>query len=132
MTDPISHLSRSSGHLNVDNDKAKPKKVESESQPKVQPQGKDEVLLSEITEKSLAKAEFDEAKVNEIKAAIQEGKYPIDSKKIAESFLALEKMIGGKLSHTKNRISSKPQYFIAAFLMLLLSPEGYLSYGKFY
>ena len=96
MTDPISHLSRSSGHLNVDNDKAKPKKVESESQAKVQPQGKDEVLLSEITEKSLAKAEFDEAKVNEIKAAIQEGKYPIDSKKIAESFLALEKMIGGK------------------------------------
>ena len=76
--------------------KAKPKKVESENQPKVQPQGKDEVLLSEITEKSLAKAEFDEAKVNEIKAAIQEGKYPIDSKKIAESFLALEKMIGGK------------------------------------
>ena len=56
MTDPISHLSRSSGHLNVDNDKAKPKKVEPESQPKVQPQGKDEVLLSEITEKSLAKA----------------------------------------------------------------------------
>ena len=96
MTDPISQLSRSSGHLNVDYDKAKPKRVESESQPKVQPQGKDELLLSEITEKSLAKAEFDEAKVNEIKAAIQEGKYPFDSKKIAESFLALEKMIGGK------------------------------------
>ena len=40
MTDPISHLSRSSGHLNVDNDKAKPKKVESESQPKVQPKAR--------------------------------------------------------------------------------------------
>ena len=38
--------------------------------------------------------EFDRAKVEAIKTAIQEGKYPVDSRRIAENFVALEKMIG--------------------------------------
>jgi flagellar biosynthesis anti-sigma factor FlgM len=37
----------------------------------------------------LPNAEFDSAKVARIKAAIQEGNYPIDAKKVAESFAAL-------------------------------------------
>jgi negative regulator of flagellin synthesis FlgM len=38
---------------------------------------------------------FDRAKVDAIRAAIQQGQYPLDSRRIAESFVALEKMIKG-------------------------------------
>ena len=55
--------------------------------------GSDELVLSETAETALANAEFDSAKVARIKAAIQEGNYPIDAKKVAESFAALEGMI---------------------------------------
>jgi negative regulator of flagellin synthesis FlgM len=39
--------------------------------------------------------EFDRAKVDAIKTAIQQGQYPLDSRRIAENFLAIEKMIKG-------------------------------------
>ena len=94
MTDPISQLGRSSGQLNISADKDKPQKVESEVQQKSVIPQKDEVILSHAAKSSLAKAEFDEAKVAQIKSAIQEGNYPINSRKVAESFIALEKMIG--------------------------------------
>ena len=103
MTDPISQLGRSSGQLNISADKDKPKKVESEVQQKnVIPQ-KDEVILSHAAKSSLAKAEFDEAKVAQIKSAIQEGNYPINSKKVAESFRL-------------NRIRVSRSFLTAAFL----------------
>ncbi|MBT5106326.1 MAG: flagellar biosynthesis anti-sigma factor FlgM, partial [Porticoccaceae bacterium] len=40
--------------------------------------------------------EFDEAKVAEIKQALAEGNYPLDERRIAESFVAIESMLGGK------------------------------------
>ena len=46
-------------------------------------------------EKAMANAEFDAAKVARIKEAIEQGNYPIDAKKVAESFASLERMIGG-------------------------------------
>ncbi len=96
MTDPISHLGRSSTQLNVGSDKPKPKKVDEGLKDNALTQKQDEVILSEAAKKSLAKAEFDEVKVAQIKAAIRDGNYPIDAKKVAESFASLEKMIGGK------------------------------------
>jgi flagellar biosynthesis anti-sigma factor FlgM len=36
---------------------------------------------------------FDRAKVDAIKTALREGTYPLDSRKIAESFVALERLI---------------------------------------
>ena len=77
------------------NDKPKPKKVDEGLKDNALTQKQDEVILSEAA-KSLAKAEFDEVKVAQIKAAIRDGNYPIDAKKVAESFASLEKMIGGK------------------------------------
>jgi negative regulator of flagellin synthesis FlgM len=44
----------------------------------------------------LANAEFDATKVARIKEAIEQGNYPLDSKRIAENFMAIESMIGGK------------------------------------
>ncbi len=53
----------------------------------------DEVKLSAVAQKSMQEPEFDRAKVEAIKLAIQQGQYPMDSRRIAESFMAIEKMI---------------------------------------
>jgi negative regulator of flagellin synthesis FlgM len=53
----------------------------------------DEVQLSEVAQKAMQEPEFDRAKVEAIKTAIQQGQYPMDSRRIAENFLAIEKMI---------------------------------------
>jgi negative regulator of flagellin synthesis FlgM len=41
----------------------------------------------------MAQPEFDRAKVESIKQAIKDGNYPVNPRRIAESFVALEKMI---------------------------------------
>jgi negative regulator of flagellin synthesis FlgM len=53
----------------------------------------DEVKLSAVAQKAMQEPEFDRAKVEAIKVAIQQGQYPIDSRRIAENFMAIEKMI---------------------------------------
>jgi negative regulator of flagellin synthesis FlgM len=53
----------------------------------------DEVKLSEVAQKAMQEPEFDRAKVEAIKTAIQQGQYPMDSRRIAENFVAIEKMI---------------------------------------
>lgn len=55
----------------------------------------DELQLSDVARKAMQEPEFDRAKVEAIKTAIQEGKYPVDSRRIAENFVAIEKMIQG-------------------------------------
>lgn len=55
----------------------------------------DELQLSEVARQAMQEPEFDRAKVEAIKTAIQEGKYPLDSRRIAENFMAIEKMIQG-------------------------------------
>ena len=96
MTDPISNLGRSAAQLSnssgVKNEKTSTVSKSVDDQIKAKT-GSDELVLSETAETALANAEFDSAKVARIKAAIQEGNYPIDSKKVAESFAALEGMI---------------------------------------
>jgi negative regulator of flagellin synthesis FlgM len=57
------------------------------------PRQTDEVQLSAVAQKAMQEPEFDRAKVEAIKLAIQQGQYPLDSRRIAESFLAIEKMI---------------------------------------
>ena len=53
----------------------------------------DELKLSEATAAALESAEFDAEKVNKIKEMIAKGEYPLDEKRIAESFFALEQLI---------------------------------------
>jgi len=55
--------------------------------------GGDEIKLSEATTAALESAEFDSEKVNQIKEMIAKGEYPLDEKRIAESFFALEQLI---------------------------------------
>lgn len=98
MTDPISNVSRSAAQLNNVNEKAKAPKADDLATQKTEKPVKsnnDELVLSEATEKAMANAEFDAAKVDRIKEAIEQGNYPIDAKKVAESFASLERMIGG-------------------------------------
>ena len=68
-------------------DEAKPKTLEKASA------GADQVSLSNVAQKVMAQPDFDRAKVDAIKQAIKDGNYPINPRRIAESFVALEKMI---------------------------------------
>jgi negative regulator of flagellin synthesis FlgM len=54
----------------------------------------DQVQLSDIAQKAMAEPAFDRSKVESIKLALQQGNYPLNSRAIAESFVAMEKLIG--------------------------------------
>jgi len=55
--------------------------------------GPDELLLSNVAGRAQAEPAYNKAKVESIKKAIQDGQYPLDPRRIAESFHALEKLI---------------------------------------
>jgi negative regulator of flagellin synthesis FlgM len=55
----------------------------------------DTLELSDAARQSMAEPGFDRAKVDAIKLALQQGQYPLDSRRMAENFLAIEKMISG-------------------------------------
>lgn len=55
--------------------------------------GEERLELSETARKTMSDPSFDRAKVEAIKAALKEGTYPLDSRRIAESFVALERLI---------------------------------------
>lgn len=55
--------------------------------------GGDTVSLSNVAQKAMAEPDFDRVKVEAIKQAISQGQYPLDSRRIAESFVAIERMI---------------------------------------
>ena len=55
--------------------------------------GEDTVALSSVAQRAMAEPDCDRAKVEAIKQAISEGQYPLDSRRIAESFVAIERMI---------------------------------------
>ncbi|MFZ9433511.1 MAG: flagellar biosynthesis anti-sigma factor FlgM [Burkholderiaceae bacterium] len=103
MTDPINTYSRPLG-AGVNGNRAvqrqegsktgieAPKAPTPDAAPTVRPQ--DERLdLSETARRSMSDPSFDRAKVDAIKAALREGSYPLDSRKMAESFVALERLI---------------------------------------
>jgi negative regulator of flagellin synthesis FlgM len=71
--------------------KAAPEQAQAPKAP-VRP-GPDTLSLSNVAQKAMNEPEFDRVKVDAIKKAIQEGQYPLDAKRIAESFVAIEKMI---------------------------------------
>ncbi len=53
----------------------------------------DQVQLTNVAARAMAEPDFDRVKVESIKEAIQNGQYPLNPRKIAESFLAIEQMI---------------------------------------
>jgi negative regulator of flagellin synthesis FlgM len=57
--------------------------------------GPDMLILSDVAKKAMQEPTFDRAKVDSIKKAIQNGQYPLDPRRIAESFVAIEQMIRG-------------------------------------
>jgi negative regulator of flagellin synthesis FlgM len=57
------------------------------------PATEEQLELSETARRSMADPTFDRAKVDAIKAALRDGTYPLDSRKMAESFVALERLI---------------------------------------
>ena len=55
--------------------------------------GPDELRLTNVAARAMAEPDFDRAKVESSKQAIQDGQYPLNPRKIAESFHAIEQMI---------------------------------------
>jgi negative regulator of flagellin synthesis FlgM len=66
-----------------------------EKKPSVAKPGPDMLILSDVAKKAMNEPGFDRAKVESIKKAIQDGQYPLDSRRIAENFVAIERMIRG-------------------------------------
>ena len=98
MTDPISSFRRVAqmdSSTRAMSAKAQEGAAEAPADTRVAPVSpqSDEVQLSELAQKAMKEPEFDRAKVEAIKLAIQQGMYHIDSRRIAESFLAVEQMI---------------------------------------
>jgi|TARA_B110000977_G_C10718294_1_gene354153 flagellar biosynthesis anti-sigma factor FlgM len=58
-----------------------------------EPSASVEVTLSEEIRAGGETASFDEAKVKEMRQAIESGNFPLDSRRIAENFAALEQLI---------------------------------------
>jgi flagellar biosynthesis anti-sigma factor FlgM len=55
----------------------------------------DEINLRKVAQRMHEEPNFDRKKVDSIRQAIQDGKYPLDPRRIAESFWAIEQMIKG-------------------------------------
>ena len=100
MTDPISHFGRkaqieSANRQSVAKGDTRAAARPSEDVARAAPAATDELLLSKVAQQVMQEPEFDRAKVDAIKTAIQQGQYPLDSRRIAENFAAIEKMIKG-------------------------------------
>jgi flagellar biosynthesis anti-sigma factor FlgM len=104
MNDDISNYSKIPGTgLSVRNQAARNDKVaadDASSRALTAPQVAaaapgDTVELSESARLELAAEQFNRAKVEAIKQALQNGQYPLDSRRIAENFYAIESLIKG-------------------------------------
>ena len=103
MSDPVSIKARianqAATHTALDklDNKSKAAKsssaTEAKAAPAPAPQNADTVNLSNVTQRAKDAPDFDRAKVEAIKTALREGSYPINPRRIAENFVALEKMI---------------------------------------
>jgi len=60
--------------------------------PTVSP-GPDQLQMTNVAQKAMAEPDFDKAKVDSIKQALLDGQYPLNPRRIAESFYAIEQMI---------------------------------------
>ena len=105
MSDPISSSqsrissSNSASRTTLDKLNKKPVTVKSDSDAETKApaktQSKDSVNLSNVKDRIDAQPDFDRSKVDAIKAALQQGNYPVNPRRIAENFVALENMIKG-------------------------------------
>ena len=107
MTDPINLYKRPLGSVNGSRPATRKEGVSAEvtsgaadaassaaaAAPKPRVSGDEKLELSETARKTMADPSFDRAKVEAIKTALKEGSYPLDSRRIAESFVALERLI---------------------------------------
>ncbi len=105
MTDPISTYGRPLGvNGNRSTARQETSKGVSEATPQTpsaarspdtpsRPVQGEQLQLTETARRTMADPGFDRAKVDAIKTALREGTYPLDSRKIAESFVALERLI---------------------------------------
>ena len=55
----------------------------------------DTLSLSNVAERVKEQPSFDRAKVESIKQALRDGNYPLNPRRIAESFVSLERMVQG-------------------------------------
>lgn len=96
MTDPISHFGRIA-QMDSSVRKVAAKSEQSPDKAKAAPASgqSDELRLSEVARQATQEPQFDRAKVEAIKRAIQQGQYPLDVRRIAENFVAIENMIRG-------------------------------------
>ena len=103
MSDPVSNKARIASQAasrtaleKLDNKSKAAKSApspEAKAAPAPAPQNADTVNLSNVTQRAKDAPDFDRAKVEAIKTALREGSYPINPRRIAENFVALEKMI---------------------------------------
>ena len=103
MSDPVSNNARIASQAasrtaleKLDNKSKAAKSApspEAKAAPAPAPQKADTVNLSNVTQRAKDAPDFDRAKVEAIKTALREGSYPINPRRIAENFVALEKMI---------------------------------------
>ncbi|CAN1490193.1 FlgM_jcvi, flagellar biosynthesis anti-sigma factor FlgM [Burkholderiaceae bacterium] len=62
---------------------------------KAKASGADTLSLSNVTDRVKEQPSFNRAKVEAIKQALADGNYPLNPRRIAESFVSLEKMVQG-------------------------------------
>ena len=97
MVDDVSGVG--SGRTQQTNQNAKPKESSNGEKRAVQSDAASarsasvEVELSREVQRSEERAQFDEAKVRELKDQIERGSYPIDTQKLAEKFADLEQLL---------------------------------------
>ena len=100
MTDSISHFGRKAQIESASRQavaKGEPRIFSSVSQEagRSAAPATDELRLSHVAQKAMQEPEFDRAKVDAIKTPIQQGQYPLDSRRIAENLKKKKKMIKG-------------------------------------
>lgn len=99
MTDPISMYGRlgrlDAGVRSGQSDRASEAtdSVPGSGSPGAVAPTRDEFVLSEAARSALQAETFDRSKVDAIKQALRDGNYPLDSRRIAESFAAIERLI---------------------------------------
>ena len=96
MTSPISNNPQNGvppSRLKPDNEPAKQRSVDEQRKADDVAKMVNDVLIDPNIEEALNSSGFDKAKVNSIKTALEQGNYPLDDRKIAESFIPLEKLL---------------------------------------
>ncbi|MEY4653991.1 MAG: hypothetical protein RI884_2572 [Pseudomonadota bacterium] len=101
MTNPITQWNRMAAPNSVERQAAdRAEKADKAADPAAAtaaraaaPAPDDTLELSPAARLAASEPEFDRARVDAIKRQIEEGQYPLDPRRIAENFMALEQMI---------------------------------------